>query len=579
LEPSLWWGIIGCMKFSTLSESFENLEKTSSRIEITKILSELFKKSDGEEIEQIVNLSLGQLAPSFKSIVFNVAEKMMIQSIAIAYQRPSEEVLKLYKLHGDLGLVSAALSKNENKSLVSVKDIYAQLVQIANDEGEGSVDRKIQEIAKILQKVDALSAKYLTRIPVGNLRLGFSDKTIIDALSWMETGDKSRRKEIEKAYMVIPDIGFVAGQVKKNGATVVSKKIEPIIGTPILPMLAQRVKSANEMIEKMGEVSVEPKFDGLRVQIHFDGKNVRCFTRNLNEISWMFPELAQTVKYSKVKNFIIDTEAVGVDEQTKAMANFQTTMTRRRKHDIDKHSSSVPIQFYVFDCMYSNGKSFMEEKYKARRNEMENLFSKNNLFVVDDYVLTTKASVIEQQMELKLSEGLEGVMVKKVDSEYIPGRTGYRWVKMKEAEKQAAKLADTIDAVVMGYTSGKGKRVGFGVGQFLVGVVDGEKIKTTSKIGTGLSDEQFRELKERLTKLQTDQKPKEYEVDKLLEPDFWVKPHLVVEIAADEITKSPNHTAGLALRFPRLIKFRDDKKAEYATTKKELIDLFNLQKK
>ncbi|MBX4205865.1 ATP-dependent DNA ligase [Candidatus Microgenomates bacterium] len=565
------------MKFSELSIYLQKLEDISSRIEITKILVELFKKSDSSEIGQIVNLTLGQLAPSFKSIVFNVAEKMMIQSLAIAYDETPEEILKLYKLHGDLGNVSATLNKNKDTSL-TVKQIFEQLVEIAQDEGEGSVDRKIQALATLLKKVDSLSSRFLTRIPVGRLRLGFSDKTIIDALSWMHTGDKSLSKEIEKAYFVVPDIALLAKEIKQKGIKEAVKNITPILGTPVLPMLAQRVKSPTEMIEKMTEVAIEPKFDGLRAQIHFDGKNVKVFTRNLNDVSWMFPELANTQKFTNAKKFIVDTEAVGVSEETKQMANFQTTMTRRRKHDIEKYSSSIPIQFNVFDVVLVNNKSLMDETYLSRRKHLDNLFKANNLFLVDQFIVTKDPKVIDYEMQKELSEGLEGVLIKKTDSKYIAGRTGYRWVKLKESENQSAKLADTIDAVVMGYTAGKGKRAGFGVGQFLVGVVDKDKIKTITKIGTGLTDDQFRELKQRLTKLEVKDKPKEYEVDKILEPDFWVIPSQVVEIAADEITKSPNHTAGLALRFPRLIKFRDDKSIKQATNLKELKSLYNLQK-
>jgi len=214
------------------------------------------------------------------------------------------------------------------------------------------------------------------------------------------------------------------------------------------------------------------------------------------------------------------------------------------------------------------------------------LIRKNSLLVVDDYLVTDDPKVIRTRHKELLKEGLEGVIVKKLDGKYVPGRTGWRWVKMKEVEEAQGKLADTVDAVVMGYTRGRGKRASFGVGQFLAGIVDnennlpaGRQVKTITKVGTGLTDEQFKELNKRLIKLQTKSKPEEYDVHKDLEPDFWVKPSLVVELAADEITKSPKHTAELALRFPRLIKFRDDKSPKEATTKKELVNLFKLQKK
>jgi DNA ligase-1 len=186
--------------------------------------------------------------------------------------------------------------------------------------------------------------------------------------------------------------------------------------------------------------------------------------------------------------------------------------------------------------------------------------------------------VIKKFHQKYLKMGLEGVVVKKANGGYVSGRTGWNWVKMKEEEGREGRLSDTIDCVIMGYTTGKGKRVGFGMGQFLAGVADGDSFKTVTKVGTGLTDEQFRELKSRLTKIEVKEKPKEYEVNKDLYPDFWVEPKVLIELAADEITVSPKHTAGLALRFPRLIQFRDDKSAKDATTVSELHDLFKMQK-
>ena len=148
---------------------------------------------------------------------------------------------------------------------------------------------------------------------------------------------------------------------------------------------------------------------------------------------------------------------------------------------------------------------------------------------------------------------------------------------MKEAEKSAGKLSDTIDCVVIGYSVGKGRRAQFGMGQLLVGVRDGEQIKTVSKIGTGITDEQFKEFKKRLSKLEVKEKPKTYIVHKNLEPDYWIEPKLIMEVAADDITKSPTHSSGYALRFPRLVRFRDDKSVNQATTVSEVKRLFEMQ--
>jgi DNA ligase-1 len=566
------------MSTKELSVYFEKLEKTSSRIEITKILADLFGRLKADEIDKVVYMILGRLAPSYESIIFNVAEQMMIKAISESFGKSEEEVEKIYKEKGDLGL-AAELFSGVKTGKVSVNELYKSLVEIANYEGEGSVEKKINGLAMLLSKVDAKTARYIARIPVGKLRLGFSDKTIIDALSWMETGDKSKSKLIDSAYQVLPDVGRLAQEVKKKGADKASENIYPVVGVPIMPALAQRLKSADEMIKKMGKVAVEPKFDGLRVQIHYQkGKPVKAFTRNLNNISQMFPELDSIGKYIKTDNAILDSEAVGVDTETMKMADFQTTMNRRRKHDIEGSAKKTPITFQIFDAMLLGGKNLMKKDYVARREELKKAFKGNKTFVIDDYIVTENADEIRQKHKELLALGLEGVIVKKLDSDYAPGRTGWRWVKMKEVEEAAGKLSDTVDAVIMGYTRGKGKRASFGVGQFLAGIRDGERVKSITKVGTGLTDAQFKELNKRLQKITVKEMPKNYEVHKDLEPDFWVAPEVVVELAADELTVSPKHTAGMALRFPRLVKFRDDKSASQATTLKEIKKLYTLQK-
>lgn len=562
------------MKFKEFAGFLEDLEKTSSRLEITRILSELFAKSSTEEIDKITYLSLGILAPSFKGVILNVAEKMMVRIIASAYGKEIDDVAKLYKQKGDMGDAAQALAKGEGRGL-SVSEVYGKLIDIAGDSGGGSQERKISKTADLLKEMDPLSVRFVARIPIGRLRLGFSEKTIIDALS-KESGIESSK--IENAYNIRPDIGYIAKLVKEKNI----KNAKPEIGVPVVPMLAARLNNPSEMIKKMGEVSVEPKFDGLRIFIHFR-KNpsvLKIFTRNMNDIDVnTFPELKDVGKYIKANEVILDTEAIGVDPKREMFLDFQKTIQRRRKHEVEKTSNEIPLQFQVFDILLVDGISMINEPYIKRREILTQKVINGPLLRVDENTVTKDPEVIKEMHKKYLKMGLEGVVVKKTNAGYVSGRTGWNWVKMKEVEGQMGKLSDTIDCVVMGATSGKGKRIGFGVGQFLVGIKDGDKYKTITKVGTGLTDEQFRELNTRLKKIVTKEKPKEYEVNKDLYPDFWVEPELVVELAADEITVSPKHTAGFALRFPRLVNFRDDKRAYQATTIDEVKQIAKLQKK
>lgn len=593
------------MTFSELAKYLERLEATPSRLEITRILAELFKKADVEEIDKTVYLVLGTLAPNYKGIVFNMADKLVIQAIAKAYRQELQDVVREYKKTGDLGNSASFLAENSKlkvqSSKLSVVEIYRELLEIAQDEGGGSVERKIEKLAELLREVDPLSGRYLVRIPIGNLRLGFSDKTIIDALSWMETGDKSKSKNIGEAYNILPDVGLLAKNIKKMGIDKACKNVSPVVGIPVLPMLAQRLKSPAEMIEKMGVVFVEPKFDGLRVLIHYrklrkeeikkqgnkkedseldqNDDLVKAFTRNSNNVTEMFPEIQRIGEFVKCDEVILDSEAVGMDPEMKRLLDFQTTMKRRRVHQIGLTASAIPLRFQVFDILYKDGVNLMSLPYEERRSVLEKIFTDNKLFVVDEKVKTDDPEVINSEYRRRIKEGLEGVIVKKADGQYVAGRTGWRWVKMKQEEASVGKLSDTVDCVVMGFTVGKGKRASFGLGQFLVGITDGEKVKTLTKIGTGLSDEEFRSYRKILEKEIVKEKPVEYEAHKNYTPDFWIAPKFIVELAGDDLTESPIHTSGYALRFPRLVKFRDDKGVKEATTIEEIKTLYELQGK
>ncbi len=559
----------------------ERLEKTPSRIEITKILTELFKKSDSGEIDKITYLSLGMLAPNYEGVILNLAEKMVLRSISLAYKTDLSKITDLYKKLGDPGNVAEKLAQYKVQStkytvsdVYDVGDVYEKLLEIAKDNGEGSQDRKIIKMAELFKNLDPLSCRFIARIPVGRLRLGFSEKTVIDALS---DGTKASKKDIEDAYNIRPDIGYIA-KIAKEGNV---KRAKPEIGVPVVPMLAQRLNSPTEMIKKMGKVAVEPKFDGLRIFIHHRKKDnfLKIFTRNMNAIPIeTFPELNGVGKFIKAKEVILDTEAIGVDPKREMFLDFQKTIQRRRKHEIEKNATDIPLQFQVFDMLLVDGRSLIAEPYVSRRKEIEKVVVNGKLLRVDEHTVTSDPEVIRSLHQKYLKMNLEGVIVKKADAPYVSGRTGWNWVKMKEVEGTRGRLSDTVDCVIMGYTTGKGKRVGFGVGQFLAGIKDGDVFKTITKVGTGLTDEQFRELNGRLKKIVSKDKPKEYEVHKDLTPDFWVIPEVIVELAADEITKSPKHTAGWALRFPRLIRFRDDRSPKDVTDLGEIKSLFRLQK-
>jgi DNA ligase-1 len=566
------------MTFSELAKYFQRLEATASRIAMTEILAQLFKKARPQEIGEICYLLQGRTVPLYEAVEFGVADKFMIRAIALAYQVSEGDVRKEFKKFGDLGAAAEALHLGRGD--LSVSEVFTKLDTLARVGGAGSQEKKIGLLADLLSHVDAVSSRYIVRIPLDKLRLGFSDMTILDALSWMEAGDKSLRARLEAAYNVRPDIGYLASTVKSDGIKGLTH-VHAKVGAPILASLCARLPNADEMIKKMGEVAVEPKYDGVRVQIHFKrGKFVSSFSRNLENTTVMFPELKDIGGEITADEVILDSEAVGYDKKNDKLISFQETVTRKRKHAVAQASQTIPVKFFVFDILYKNGKELLSLPMSARRKILEETLKEkeNERLMLSPQIVTHDAIMIRQYHDEQLKRGLEGAVIKKWDSIYEPGRAGYHWVKFKEEEGKTGKLTDTIDAVIMGYYRGEGKRSSFGIGAFLVGVVRGENIVTVTKIGTGVSDELWKEIRKRLNDIKVSHEPKEYkDVNKMLIPDVWVAPKIVVELAGDDLTKSPTHGAGIAVRFPRLVRIRDDKSPRDATTVSELTRMYKNQ--
>lgn len=568
------------MLFSELAAYFKKLEGTTSRNSMTEILADLFRRARGEEIGKMCYLLQGRVVPLYEAVEFGIADKFMIRAIALAYHASPDDVQKAFKKFGDLGAAAEAIHKGSGN--LTVSDVFAKLDTLARESGEGSQEKKIALLSDLLTHVDATGARYLARIPLDKLRLGFSDMTILDALSWMVAGDKSLRECLEAAYNVRPDIGLLATTFKRDGVGGLSH-VHIKVGAPILASLCARLPNADEMIKKMGEVAVEPKYDGVRVQIHFKrGSFVSSFSRNLENTTAMFPELQKIGSEISADEVILDCEAVGYDKTQDKLISFQETMTRKRKHGIAEASKAMPLKFFVFDILYKDGKELLSVPLRQRREILVKTLLKkeNEHLMLSPEIVTHDANEIRRYHDEQLNKGLEGAVVKKWDSIYEPGRTGYHWVKFKEEEGKTGKLTDTIDAVIMGYSRGEGKRSSFGIGMFLVGVRMGDSFVTITKIGTGVSDELWRDFHKKLDSIKVAHQPKEYkDVNKLFTPDVWVTPKIVVEIAGDDLTKSPNHGAGIAVRFPRLVGIRTDKSPQEATTVEEVDEMFRNQKR
>ena len=395
-----------------------------------------------------------------------------------------------------------------------------------------------------------------------------------------------------------PDLGYIGKMIKTKGIGGLHD-IKPVVFTPILMMRAERLSSSEEIVKQIGCCIIEPKYDGFRLQIHYK-KEVRLYSRNLEEVSFMYPDIIAGVKKEiEADEVIFEGEAIGFDPQTGFFLPFQETVQRKRKYGIDEKAKEIPLKLFAFELLYLNGENLITVPFLERRRKLENIIKvTGDIFkdtvLVSPETLTDDPKKLELMFDDAISKGLEGIIAKKTDGIYQPGARGWNWIKFKRS--YSSKIEDSIDCLVMGYDYGLGKRAKFGIGAFLVGIYDEKKdmFKTVAKIGTGLTDEEWINLKLKIKneKLKIDKKPAIYDVDGAMECNIWVAPSLVVEIKADEITRSPVHTAGrklkdsksgqakevdipgYALRFPRLVRFRQDKRPQDATTLSEIESMF-----
>ena len=354
-------------------------------------------------------------------------------------------------------------------------------------------------------------------------------------------------------------------------------RIAPRPGIPVRPALAQRLRSSEEIIARLGLVQVEPKYDGFRLQLHRDGNRVRAFSRRLEDVTHMFPELTDGLRRQlRARRAILEGEAVGYNPVSGEFLPFQIAMTRKRKTGIAEAAARHPLRLFAFDLLYADGRNYIPRPQRERSRRLRELlpFRQDDPLAVTELVTTDRPRELQAYFARMVRRGLEGVVAKRPDAPYHAGARQYTWVKLKRAYQRT--LQDTVDLVLVGYLTGRGKRAALGIGSLLGAVYDPahDRFRTVAKIGSGPSDRQWRELRALLDPEASPSRPRR--VDSRLTPDVWVEPKYVVEVLADEISRSPLHTcgrsadgAGYALRFPRMLDgVRADKAAEDATTER-----------
>lgn len=574
------------MLFSELARFLQEVEKTSKRLEMIEVLVKMLKKCSQREVDKVIYLTQGKLYPDYLGVEMGIAEKLAIRAIAEAFGENEKNVSYLVKERGDLGLAAEkiCLKKKRTKKRVEVVEVYLKLDKIARLSGPGSLKEKVSLLAQLLAPLSPLEARYLMRIATGKLRLGVADYTLLDALALAFGGGKEDRPLLERAYNLSSDLGRVARVLFGEGIAAL-KKFSIELGRPIRPMLAERLKSAEEILEKMGgECAAEYKYDGERIQAHKDGGKVTLFSRRLENISHQFPDAQEILKKElKAEKAIVEMECVAIDPETEEMRPFQELMKRRRKHRIEEMMEEIPISLYLFDLLFLEGKDFTLLPYPRRRRKLQSLVGEGGK------IKLTHAKVVEDKDSLEkffyqaIEEGCEGLVCKSIkeNSIYQAGSRGFLWIKYKREYK--SDLTDTLDLVVVGAYRGRGRRAG-AYGALLLACYSKEEdvFKTLTKCGAGFTDQDLKEIPQKLEPFRL-LHPHPRVVSKL-EADVWFTPALVMEITGAELTLSPVHTCGwekiregtgLGIRFPRFTgNYREDKSPEDATTEEEILEMY-----
>ncbi|WP_400226266.1 ATP-dependent DNA ligase [Methanomethylophilus alvi] len=587
------------MQFGDLAEVFDRLEKTSSRLEMTDILAEFFRNVKPEEIRKTIYLSVGRLHPDFVPLELGMADKLVLKAIASVSGRRSEEVEDLWTKTGDPGEVAEMLiAKKKQMTLfsepLSFQNVIEGLTAIENASGKDSQDKKMKLLARMLHDSSPLEARYLCRIVTGRMRVGAGTMTVMDALA-SAFASKEDRPDIERAFNITCDMGLVAETLASGGLDAV-KGIEVSVGNPVKVMLAERLRSLPEIMERLGgKCAFEYKYDGIRVQAHIKkgpGGFVKLFSRRLEDLTSNFPDIGEALlRQLKGREAIVEGECVAYDPDTGTLQPFQNVTHRRKKHGMEKAVEDIPVRIFLFDMLYCNGEDYTLKPYSFRRMRLESSFKDDDSERYDHIGYTSRAIIDSDEKAQEFFDGAiaarcEGIMAKSLseDSVYRAGSRGFLWIKYKKDYTQA--LVDSFDLTVVGAFYGMGKRAGK-YGALLMAAYDPDtgRFGTACKLGTGFDDAFLDAMPGLLEKYRCETKPASLDAEMV--PDVWFIPGVVLEVTAADISLSPIHTiaygtvkedAGLGLRFPRFTgRVRDDKTPEQCTTASEIVEFYRMQ--
>lgn len=554
------------MEFGTFADHLAEIEAESADTEVTTLVAELLTQTD-DELQTTVRFLLGRIYPAHGSTTLDIGPRLCYTAIARAAgqnvtaddveERLAEEgdigaVAETYDLDGQQGLAAFGAGR---QNTLSVADVDDSLRTLAETSGDGSQETKIDILFGLFSQISSREARYLSRLVLGELRIGVGEGTVRDAIA--DAFDVPV-DSVERALQVSNDYGLVAETARTEGRDGLDS-IRLTVGRPVQAMLAE-TGTVTDALDSWGEVAVEWKYDGARIQVHYDGEDVRLFSRNMEDVTAPLPEIVSFVHEYLTVPAIIDGEVVAVDESGNPRP-FQAVLRRfRRKHDIEATREDVEVRLHAFDCLHADGDDLLDVPLHERHDRLQSVLTvdgkDDDASGISRLWLSDDPEEIERLEANALEAGHEGLMLKNPESTYTPGKRGRNWLKRKPD-------VETIDCVVTGAEWGEGRRATL-LGTFEISVRDDGTYVPVGKVATGITDEQLAELTELLSPYIRLEDGTSVELE----------PAVVFEVGYEEIQTSPTYESEYALRFPRFLGVREDKLPADADSLERLVRLF-----
>ena len=553
--------------YEKLVEVYEQISSTTSRLEKEDMIASFLKSlkdTDPEIIYDVVLLLQGKIFPPWSDKEMGISTQLIIKSLSKLLGEKASKIEEKLASVGDMGEISQELIKNNKqvtffKVPLTIKKVIANLRKTESIMGSKSQNKKLNLILELYTSASPLEAKYITRTITEKLRIGVGEGTLVEAIAKAYDMD---RDVIDRAYMLSNDLGEVATRAGESLESVKSLTITP--GKPIKPMLAQLSPGIKESIEEMGDVICETKYDGIRVQIHRSGDEIKIFTRRLENVTNALPEIVEYVgKALPSVDFIVEGEVIATKDNKPI--SFQYILQRvKRKYDVEKMVEKIPLKVFLFDVLYYK-QPVAEENLEERRKLLEEIVTTSDNVELSSMVRVNidNYNEAEELFNWSIDGGHEGIMFKAVNSSYSPGKRGKNMLKFKP-------VRETLDCVITGGVYGKGKRAKF-FGSYLLSLLDEDsgEYKTLVHAATGMDDEMLASLTERMSKY----------ILSSSEQVVTFKPAVILEVAFSEIVESNEYESGYSLRFPAIKRVRDDIGLDQVDTLTKLHQLLELQDK